>query len=226
MIRLKNAFGIGLCLGAVAITIPARAADSPTQQSATDACEIHIWQRGLYLSESSANFGALGLVGSILSSEYNRKYPPATVQGLMEDVLNIDALPATLSSIPWRKYTMTENNTLVFEHASLSNEAFEAVKTSTARNSSSLKACYIELYVGKQTFSGGSMKSHLFGEFYARTFYQGAFQAKTAILWDQTRKLKVTDEESLNAARASIRTAFVNTLNKFLSNKLPKRARI
>lgn len=200
----------------------APAAHSAEPQYVPGSCDIHVWQRGIYGTESHAPY-INGLVGAIVNSEYQRKYPAATVSGVMEDVLNIDALPDTLRPISWAEYTGTASNNVIFERGSIDEVAFKALKLSRARNSRSQSDCYIELYIGKQTFSGGSLKSHLFGDFYARTFYAGAYSAKTASLWDQTRKLSVADEAALNAAREIIRTGFVNALKKFLGNKLPKR---
>lgn len=211
------------CLAIAAVPMPSQSAPSPLQPSEQESCDVHIWQRGIYVSESHAPLGAYGLIGALMQDGYNKKYPPETVEAQMEHEFNIKALPAALSSVPWPTYTGSQKNDIVFEQEEANEQKFKTIKLSKARNSESKSNCYIELYIGIQTFSGSSLKSHLFGEFYARAFYGADYQAKGAILWDQTRKLIVTNEESLMAARQNLRTAFVNTLNKFLANKLPKR---
>lgn len=221
----RAAVGLALGLGAIglSLSVAAFASSAPPQGVASESCSIHIWQRGIYKSESASNFGAFGLVGALLQDQYDRKYPAASVEGVIEDVLNIDALPRTISSVSWRSYTGSESNAVVFEHEAVSDSKFRDLKASAARNSASQDSCYIEIYVGAQTFSGGGIKSHLFSDFYARTFYDGAQSQKGAILWDQTPHLSVTDADSLTTAKHIIADGFVATLTKFLINKLPKR---
>lgn len=206
-------------MAAVAVVI----SGAPARATEPESCSIHIWQRGIYKSASASNFGAFGLVGALLQSEYNRNYPAASVEGVMEDVLHIEALPHTIASIPWRDYTGTEINDVVFEHEAITDSRLKELKASTARNSTAGDACYIELYIGTQTFSGGGLKSHLFSDFDARTFYGGAQTQKSANMFAQTRHLSVKDADSLVAARQTISDGFVATLTKFLANKLPKR---
>jgi murein tripeptide amidase MpaA len=224
---MKRAFqirSVSLCVfGAVVVPNSSHAAPALMQQNAQDSCDVHIWQRGIYVSESHAPLAAYGLVGAVMQSEYNKKYPPATVEGQMEHEFNINALPVVMNSIQWQNYTGSQKNNIVFEKGEISEQDFKTIKLNNTRNSQSQSDCYIEIYIGKQQFSGGSLKSHLFIDFYARTFYNGEYKAKGASLWDQTRKLVVTNEESLMAARENLRNAFVNTFNKFLSNKLPKK---
>lgn len=224
---MRAAVGLALCFGFISLS-PAALANSAPQDSgakgaALGSCSIHIWQRGIYTTDSGSNLGAFGLVGALLQAEYDRKYPAATVEGVMEDVLNIDALPATIASIPWSKYTGTENNNLVFERGFIDNDRFNYLKSNAERNSGSKDTCYIEIYIGKQTFSGSRLKSHLFSDFYVRTFYDGVQKNKGAILWDQTRYMSVADADGQSAAKRLIADGFVATLTKFLDNKLPKR---
>jgi hypothetical protein len=221
----RAAVGLALGLGIVglSLTVSAFASGAPTQGAESESCSIHIWQRGIYKSESASNFGAFGLVGAILQDQYDRKYPAASVEGVIEDVLNIDALPGTIASVPWRSYTGAEKNAVVFEHETITDSRFKDLKASAARNSTSQDSCYIEIYVGTQTFSGGGIKSHLFSDFYARTFYDGVQSQKGAILWDQTPHLAAKDADSLIAAKHIIADGFVATLTKFLANKLPRR---
>lgn len=208
--------GVGLSL---ALTASANAAPAP----ASNSCDIHIWQRGIYKTEAHSALGSFGLLGAVLQAEYDRKYPADSIEGLIEDVLNIEALPATIAAVPWRDYTGAAENSLVFERAPLTYDQFQAVMASSARNSASQASCYIEIYVGPQTFKGGSLKSHLFSDFTVRTFYDGAPGQKHAILFQQTRRLSVKDAESLAAAKKTIADGFVGTLNKFLAKKLPRR---
>ncbi|WP_157215143.1 hypothetical protein [Flavisphingomonas formosensis] len=221
----RAAVRLALGLGAIglSLSVTAFASSAPLHEVAPESCSIHIWQRGIYKSESASNFGAFGLLGAVLQAQYDRKYPAASVEGVIEDVLNIDALPITISSVSWHSYTGSENNTVVFEHEPISDSKFRALKASAARNSASQDSCYIELYVGAQTFSGSGIKSHLFSDFYARTFYDGVQSQKGAILWDQTPHLTFTDADSLTTAKHIIADGFVATLTKFLTNKLPKR---
>jgi hypothetical protein len=223
---MKKKFRVGsalICfLGVTIVPNPSRSAPPLFYQSAQESCDIHIWQRGIYVSEAHAPLAAYGLIGAFMQDGYNKKYPPATVEGQMEHEFNIKALPTALSSIPWATYTSAQKNNIVYEE-DISEQRFKSIKIDKGRNSQSRSKCYVEIYIGKQTFSGSSLKSHLFIDFYARTFYDGDYRAKGAILWDQTRKLVLANEESLTTARLTLRTAFVNTLNKFLSNKLPKR---
>ncbi len=214
---------IGLTLSAAAFANSAPPQEAVSTEGASGPCSIHIWQRGIYSTDSGSNLGAFGLIGAVLQADYDRKYPAATVEGLIEDVLNIDALPATISSIDWRKYTGADNNNVVFEREAITNDKFRTLKSSTKRNSSSQDSCYIEIYIGDQSFSGSRLKSHLFSDFYARTFYGGVQKAKGAILWDQTSYVSVKDAESQIAARRTIGDGFVATLTKFLDKKLPKR---
>ncbi|MDQ4419396.1 hypothetical protein OOT33_02950 [Sphingobium sp. DEHP117] len=215
------AFGsgvVGLCL-----SVAAFASGEPPQGAKSDSCSIHIWQRSIYRTKSASNLGAFGLVGAVLQDQYDRKYPAASVEGVMEDVLNIKVLPDTIASVSWGSYTGAEKNTLVFEHEAISDSQLKDLKSSMARNSTAQDSCYIELYVGTQTFQGGAIKSHLFSDFYARTFYDDAQTQKGATLWDQTAHLSVKDADSVVTAKQIIADGFVTTLTKFLANKLPKR---
>ena len=221
MLRAAIRLALGCGGGALALSTAAFASDAPAQSD--ESCSIHIWQRGIYRSESASNFGAFGLVGAVLQDQYDRKYPAASIEGVIEDVLNINVLPATIAPVAWRDYTRVEHNDVVFEHEAITGSRFKELKTSTARNSTAENPCYIELYIGAQTFSGGGIKSHLFSDFYARAFYGGAHNQNGAILWDQTRHLSVKDADSLLEAKRIIADGFVATLTKFLANKLPKR---
>jgi len=224
MVIKRAAIELVLGLG-ISFFLPtaASASGASTQRTISDSCSIHIWQRGLYKTQSASNLAAYGLVGAVLQDQYNRKYPAASVEGVIEDVLNIDVLPETIASVRWGSYTGAEKNTLVFEREVISESKLKDLKESTARNSSAQDSCYIELYVGTQTFQGGAIKSHLFSDFYARTFYDGVQTQKGAILWDQTPHLLVNDADSRIAAKQIIADGFVATLTKFLANKLPKR---
>lgn len=210
-------------LGAAIIVTPALASEPNGQSSAQTGCEIHVWQRDIYVSEAHANYAALGLLGSALQAGHDRKYPPASIEGLMEQEFNATALPATLSGIAWQNYTRSAANHVVFEQETINDSDFKNLKAGSARKSASQSDCYIEIYIGRQTFSGGSLKSHLFSDLYARTYYGDRFAAKSAIIWDQTRRVSITDEQSLNDARNAFKIAFANNLDKFLQSKLPKR---
>jgi hypothetical protein len=219
-VRTVINFALCFVVSGLALSTAAVASDAPVQ--GYESCSIHIWQRGIYRSESASNFGAFGLIGAVLQDQFDRKYPAASLEGVMEDVLNVNALPTTIAAVPWRNYTGVEHNGVVFEHEAISDSRFQDLKASTARNSASQDSCYIELYIGAQTFSGGGIKSHLFSDFYARTFYGSVQNQKGAILWDQTPHLSVKDADSLIEAKHTIANGFIATLTKFLTNKLPK----
>ena len=212
-------FALTLCC-ALALSPAASASTAPAPSDGT--CSIHIWRRGIYKSESAANLAAFGIVGAVLQDQYDRKYPAASMAGVIEDVLNITALPATLAAVPWQTYTGAAHNDVVYEREAITEARFKELKTSTTRNSTAPNACYIELYIGAQTFSGGSIKSHLFSDFHARTFSGAVLDQKSAILWDQTPHLSVKDAASLAEAKHIIANGFVATLTKFLANKLPR----
>jgi hypothetical protein len=219
---MRAARNLVLSFAIVGLTGSNAAFASDVNVKGNGSCSIHIWQRGIYISESASNFGAFGLIGGVLQSQYDRKYPAASVEGVIEDVLNINALPVTVASVDWHKYTGAEHNSVVFEPGVTTNSRLKELKAGTARNSEAKDVCYIELYVGAQTFSGGGIKSHLFSEFYARTYYGGAQKQSGAILWDQTPHLSVKDADTLIQARSIIADGFVSTLTKFLAKKLPK----
>lgn len=202
--------------------LPALAAAGENGPPAQVNCEIHIWQRGLYATESHAS-AVGGLVGDIVNSEYEAKYPGATVEGLLEDVLKIEALPETLKEIQWQKFTQSDRYAVIYEKEMLTKPDFKSLKSSKSRKSNSVSDCHIELYVGPQTFSGGSIKSHLFSDLYVRTFYGSRFAAKGAILWNQTRKVSVENEVTRESARQIFKASFAIILQKFLEKKLPKR---
>lgn len=214
--KLVLAFAFGL---PIATASTARGAPAQNDES----CSIHIWQRGIYRTESASNYGAFGLVGASLQGQYDRKYPAASVEGLIEDVLNINALPTTIASVSWRNYTGVERNDIVFEQNAITDKKFKELRASTTRNSTSSNSCYIELYIGPQTFAGGGIKSHLFSDFYARAFYGNARIQKGAILWDKTPHLSFKDAAGLAEAKRVIADSFTATLTKFLAEKLPKR---
>ena len=221
--RLAAFRPLGLSGLSLFLSVAAFGSGAPAQGVETESCSIHIWQRGIYGTQSASNFGAFGALGMVLQDEYDRKYPAASVEGVMEDVLRIQALPTTMSSIPWRNYTRVDQNTVVFEHETISDQSFKDLKKSTARNSTSQANCYIEIYIGSQTFSGSGIRSVLYSDFYARTFYDGAQRNKGAILWNQTPRLSFKDADGIATARKNIADSFFATFSEFLTKKLPKR---
>ena len=200
--------------------LPIASAQENNAQPLLPSCEVHIWQRAIYATESSSVVG--GIVGGIIQDGYDKKYPSDTIQGLMKDVLDIDALPLTLKNIQWQTFTKRPVNNIVYEKGVLSEYDFKSLKASKKKFSDSSNDCYIEIYIGKQTFSGGTLKSHLFSDLYSRTFYGARFAAKGAILWDQTSKVSVKDEASKQEARKIFGGSFVKILTKFLEKKMPK----
>ena len=221
--RLAAFRPLGLSGLSLFLSVAAFGSGAPAQGVESESCSIHIWQRGIYGTQSASNFGAFGALGMVLQDEYDRKYPAASVEGVMEDVLRIQALPTTMSSIPWRNYTRVDQNTVVFEHETISDQSFKDLKKSTARNSTSQANCYIEIYIGSQTFSGSGIRSVLYSDFYARTFYDGAQRNKGAILWNQTPRLSFKDADGIATARKNIADSFFATFSEFLTKKLPKR---
>jgi hypothetical protein len=202
-------------------SLTAMAEQSIPVETAKQSCEVHIWQRGLYATESHSS-AVGGIVGAVIKDGYEKKYPADTVEGLMEDVLNIEALPVTLKDIQWQNFTKSSENKVVYEKEILSDSDFKVLKSSKKRQTTSVNACYLELYIGRQTFSGGTLKSHLFSDMYARTFIGPSFAAKGAILWDQTNKVSVKDEQSKADARETFKSSFAVILTKFLNKKLPR----
>jgi hypothetical protein len=213
---------IGLIAVGTLWAVPVSAVQNADAALAESNCDVHIWQRGIYATESHSS-AVGGIVGSVIRSEYDRKYPADTVEGLLEDVLNINALPDTLKGIKWADFTKAGTNSIVYEKGTFSDADFKKVKSSKERMTASKSDCYLEIYVGKQTFSGGSIKSHLFSDLYARTFYGKRFKANGAILWDQTSKVRLEDDEMKEAARQTFKTSFAIIFSKFLSKKLAKR---
>lgn len=183
---------------------------SPATAQAT-SCEVHVWQSKVYISGSPAPYGAL------LQAFHDSKYPSTSVEGQMEYELRSDAMPGLIGAL-WTKQLGQPVN-VVAESAVIDKEQLKALKVSGARNSSSTAPCYFELYVGKQTFEGGFIKSHLFSEFTLRTFAPSA-NSTGAIVWAETKHFPAKDAASVPEASDAIRNAFMKNVGKFLAKKL------
>ena len=114
-------------------------------------------------------------------------------------------------------YTGAEKNTIVYEVKAPSDTEFKALKRSMTRNSKSASACYIEVYIDKQNFSGGNIKSWFVSEFFARSFRATNLTTKSSKEYNHTRYVRLTDEPSREAAKTVFREAFLINVQRFLS---------
>src|SRR5437016_6894055 len=71
-----------------------------SQVSAEDssACEVHVWQSKLYISESPAPYGAL------LQAFHDARYPSNSVEGQMEYEFRSESLGDLIGAVPWSNY--------------------------------------------------------------------------------------------------------------------------
>jgi hypothetical protein len=196
-------------------------AQLPAQQSfgtgaETSACEVHVWQSKIYLSGSPAPYGAL------LQALHDAKYPTNSVEGQMEYEFRSEALGDLIGSAPWSTY-LGQPVKVIVEADAIDKARLKAIKGGNARNSNSSTPCYFELYIGKQTFEGGFIKSHLFSDLTMRSFAANGSSTGSAIVWTETKHFPAKDEASVPLARQTIRDAFVNNVSKFLNKKLAKR---
>lgn len=209
-----------LCVSAFAGQAGARAAVA--SESGGDACEVHVWQSRSYVAATPSPLAAYGLIGAVLQSSHDARYPADTIQGQMERELGDERLVSLIAAVPWRQYLGERPVKVVVEAGTISKDEIKQARTSMARRASSVASCYVELYIGDLSFEGGFIKSHLFANLTVRNFCDKVPAGGNAIVWTQVKGFPAKDLSGISSAVTALRDGFTQNLAKFVDKKFPK----
>jgi hypothetical protein len=187
-----------------------------------DPCEVHVWQSRSYVAATPSPLAAYGLIGAVLQSSHDARYPADTIQGQMERELSDERLVALIAGVPWRQYLGERPVNVVVETGTLSKDEIKQARTSMARRASSAASCYVELYIGDLSFEGGFIKSHLFANLTVRSFSNKLPAGGNAIVWTQVKGFPAKDRSGISSAATVLRNGFTETLAKFVDKRLPR----
>lgn len=190
-----------------------------------DACEIHVWQSRSYIAATPSPLAAYGLIGAVLQSSHDARYPADTIQGQMERELGNERLVALIAAVPWRQYLGDRPVNVVVEAGTITKNEIKQARTSMARRASSASPCYVELYIGDLSFEGGFIKSHLFANLTVRSFCDKVPKGGNAIVWAQVKGFPAKDPSGISTAVTALRNGFTENLAKFVDNKFPRTSR-
>lgn len=207
---------------AVASTGQARAQAAIPSEGGGDACEVHVFQSRSYIAATPSPLAAYGLIGAVLQSSHDARYPADTIQGQMERELGDERLVALIAAVPWRQYLGERPVNVVVETGTVSKDEIKRARTSMARHASSAASCYVELYIGDLSFEGGFIKSHLFANLTVRSFSGQVPRGGNAIVWTQVKGFPARDQSGISSAITALRDGFTTTLAKFVDKKLPR----
>jgi hypothetical protein len=204
----------------------ARAQAAIPSEGGGDACEVHVWQSRSYIAATPSPLAAYGLIGAVLQSSHDARYPADTIQGQMERELGDKRLDALIAKVSWRQYLGEHPVNVVVETGTVSKDEIKRARTSLARGAASGASCYVELYIGDLSFEGGFIKSHLFANLTVRSFYGKVPTGGDAIVWTQVKGFPARDQSGISSAVTALRDGFAETLVKFVDKKLPRTGRV
>jgi hypothetical protein len=200
----------------------ARAQAAVLSEDSGDVCEVHVWQSRSYVAATPSPLAAYGLIGAVLQSSHDARYPADTIQGQMERELGNERLVALIAAVPWRQYLGERPVNVVVEAGTITKDEIKQARTSMARRSSSAASCYVELYIGDLSFEGGFIKSHLFANLTVRSFCDKVPKGGNAIVWTQVKGFPAKDQSGISTAVIALRDGFTENLAKFVDKKFPK----
>jgi hypothetical protein len=187
-----------LSVSAFATQAAAQAAVPP--EGGGDPCEVHVWQSRSYIAATPSPLAAYGLIGAVLQSIHDERYPADTIQGQMERELGDEHLVALIAAVPWRQYIGERPVNVVVEAGTISKDEIKRARTSMTRRNSSAAACYVEFYIGDLSFEGGFIKSHLFANLTVRSFGGKVPAGGNAIVWTPVKGFPAKDQSGISSA--------------------------
>ena len=196
---------------ALAIAAPRAASGAPAVTPPLPVCEVAVWQSRDFTTDAPSIYVA-------------NKYVDGSTEQLMDRELRAEMFEPIIKAQPWHAVSRASQFRFVFVSQAIARDTIKALRTSKIRNGPSAEACYLELYVDRQTFLGGAVQSNLMSEFTLRAFDGSVYRVANGKTFKKTKGFPAKDASGEDAANASFRAAFADNLNDFIVKKFPSKS--
>jgi hypothetical protein len=138
-----------LVIGIAAATLAIGKACAAQNAAGSSTCEIRVFQAGTLNSTSPSALQG-GLIPAAIEGAREEKFPTSTVESQMNLALSREAVLDIVKTMPWLRFLDASQVDVGPEKDNLSKSDIRARVDSGKRNTSTSRACYLELYASQQ----------------------------------------------------------------------------